>query len=55
MIKEAKKFIYSPLEKGFKKQIKTIKDQGKKYVEVLSIRKLAEEQKPNRLKAISKR
>ena len=29
-IKEQTKFTYSPLEKAFDKQIKTIEDQGKK-------------------------
>ena len=31
---EQAKFIYSPLGKAFEKQIKTIKDQGKKQVDV---------------------
>ena len=32
---EQAKFTYSPLEKTFEKQIKTIEDQGKKQVELL--------------------
>ena len=34
MIEQAK-FTYSPLGKAFKKQIKTIEDQGKKQIHVL--------------------
>ena len=33
---EQAKFTYSPLGKTFEKQIKTIKDQGKKQVEALN-------------------
>ena len=33
---EQAKFTYSPLKKAFEKQIKTIKDQGKKQVEALN-------------------
>ena len=33
---EQAKFTYSPLEKAFEKQIKTIEDQGKKLVEALN-------------------
>ena len=32
---EQAKFTFSPLEKAFEKQIKTIKDQGEKQVEAL--------------------
>ena len=32
---EQVKFTYSPLGKAFKKQIKTIEDQGKKQIDVL--------------------
>ena len=32
---EQEKFTYSPLGKGFEKQIKTIEDQGKKKVDAL--------------------
>ena len=32
---EQAKFTYSPLEKAFEKQIKTIEDQGKKQVDAL--------------------
>ena len=32
---EQAKFTYSPLGKGFEKQIKTIEDQGKKQVDAL--------------------
>ena len=35
-ITEQAKFSYSPLRKAFKKQIKTIKDQGEKRVEALN-------------------
>ena len=34
MIQQAK-FTYSPLGKAFEKQIKTIKDQGKKEIDAL--------------------
>ena len=34
---EQAKFTYSPLEKAFEKQIKTIKDQGRKQVDALKV------------------
>ena len=34
-IKEQEKFTYSPLEKAFEKQIKTIEDQGEKQTEAI--------------------
>ena len=43
---EQAKFTYSPLEKAFEKQIKTIEDQGKKQVDALENLKLKEEAKP---------
>ena len=43
---EQTKFTYSPLGKAFEKQIKTIKDQGKKQVDALENLKLKEETKP---------
>ena len=43
---EPAKFSYSPLEKAFEKQIKTIEDQGKKQVDALENLKLKEETKP---------
>ena len=43
---EQAKFTYSPLGKAFKKQIKTIEDQGKKQVDALENLKLKEETKP---------
>ena len=43
---EQAKNTYSPLEKAFEKQIKTIKDQGKKQVDALENLKLKEEIKP---------
>ena len=43
---EQTKFTYSPLAKAFEKQIKTIKDQGKKQVDALENLKLKEETKP---------
>ena len=43
---EQAKFTYSPLGKAFEKQIKTIKDQGKKQVDALENLKLKEEIKP---------
>ena len=43
---EQTKFSYSPLDKAFDKQIKTIEDQGKKQVEVLEKLKPKEEIKP---------
>ena len=48
---EQAKFTYSPLEKAFEKQIKTIEDQGKKQVDALEKLKTKEikpiEDKPN--------
>ena len=43
---EKAKFTYSPLEKAFEKQIKTIEDQGKKQVDALENLKPKEETKP---------
>ena len=43
---EQAKFTYSPLGKAFEKQIKTIKDQGKKQVDALENLKLKGETKP---------
>ena len=43
---EQAKFTYSPLGKAFEKQIKTIKDQGKKQVDSLENLKLKEKTKP---------
>ena len=43
---EQAKFTYSPLGKAFEKQIKTIKDQGKKQVDTLETLKLKEQTKP---------
>ena len=37
---EQAKFTYSPLEKAFEKQIKTIEDQGQKQVDTLNTLKL---------------
>ena len=45
-IKEQAKCTYSPLEKAFEKQIKTIEDQGKKQIDALENLKLKEETKP---------
>ena len=45
-ITEQTKFIHYPLGKAFEKQIKTIKDQGKKQVDALENLKLKEETKP---------
>ena len=45
-IKEQTKFTYSHLGKAFEKQTKTIKDQGKKQIDVLKILK------PKELKTI---
>ena len=42
---EQAKFTYSPLEKAFEKQIKTIKDQGEKQVETLKKQTKAVEEK----------
>ena len=41
---EQAKFTYSSLGKAFKKQIKTIEDQGEKQVEVLKVLKPVEHQ-----------
>ena len=43
---EQAKFTYSPLGKGFEKQIKTIEDQGQKQVDVLKDLKPKEQIKP---------
>ena len=43
---EQTKFTYSPLGKAFDKQILTIKDQGKKQVDVLENLKTKEQTKP---------
>ena len=43
---EQARFTYSPFGKAFEKQIKTIKDQGKKQVDALENLKLKEETKP---------
>ena len=43
---EQAKFNYSPLGKAFEKQIKSIKDQGKKQVDALECLKPKEETKP---------
>ena len=43
---EQAKFTYSPLEKAFEKQIKTIEDQGKKQVDALESLKPKEQRKP---------
>ena len=43
---EQAKFTYSPLEKAFEKQMKTIEDQGKKQVDALENLKSEEETKP---------
>ena len=40
------KITYSPLRKAFKKEIKTIEDQGKKQVDALENLKLKEKTKP---------
>ena len=42
---EQAKFTYSPLERAFEKQIKTIEDQGKKQVEALKDLKQKEQTK----------
>ena len=39
---EQAKFTYSPLERAFEKQIKTIEDQGKKQVEALKTKAIAD-------------
>ena len=43
---EQARFTYSPFGKAFEKQIKTIKDQGKKQFDTLENLKLKEETKP---------
>ena len=43
---EQAKFTYSPLEKAFGKQIKTIEDQGQKQVDALKDLKAKEQTKP---------
>ena len=43
---EQARFTYSPLGKAFEKQIKTIKDQGKKQVDALESLKPKEQTKP---------
>ena len=43
---EQAKFTYSPLGKAFEKQIKTIKNQGKKQIDALESLKPKEETKP---------
>ena len=54
---EQAKFPYSPLGKAFEKQIKTIKEQGKKLVEALKVLKSIKKQvgaiKPEKKKSIS--
>ena len=46
---EQAKFTYSPLGKAFEKQIKTIKDQGKKQIDALA------DLKPKEIKSINKK
>ena len=43
---EQAKFTYSPLEKAFEKQIKTIEDQGEKQIDALKDLKPKEQTKP---------
>ena len=43
---EQAKFTYSPLGKAFKKQIKTIEDQGEKQIDALKDLKPKEQTKP---------
>ena len=43
---EQAKFTYSPLEKAFDKQTKTIEDQGKKQIDALESLKPKKETKP---------
>ena len=43
---EQAKFTYSPLEKVFEKQIKTIEDQGEKQIKALEDLKTEEQTKP---------
>ena len=42
---EQAKFTYSPVDKEFDKQVKTIEDQGIKQIEVIKTLKLEENQK----------
>ena len=51
---EQAKFIYSPSEKAFEKQIKTIEDQGKKQIDALKSLKPKKETKPTENKSNSK-
>ena len=51
---EQAKFTYSPLGKAFEKQIKTIKDQGKKQVHALESLKPKEQTKPTEDKSNNK-
>ena len=44
---EQAKFTYSPLEKAFEKQIKTVEDQEQKQVDALESLKRKEQTKPN--------
>ena len=43
---EQAKFTYSPLEKAFEKQIKTIEDQGQKQIDALKVLQPKEQTKP---------
>ena len=45
---EQAKFTYSPLGKGFEKQIKTIEDQGQKQVEALRTNKRTNKERTNK-------
>ena len=51
---EQAKFTYSPLEKAFQKQIKTIKDHGKKQIDALADLK-PRETKPGEIKPVEKK
>ena len=51
---EQAKFTYSPLEKVFQKQIKTIKDHGKKQIDALADLK-PRETKPGETKPVEKK
>ena len=51
---EQAKFTYSPLEKAFQKQTKTIEDQGKKQVDALESLKSSDKQFPSIRDFISK-
>ena len=42
---EQAKFTYSPVDKEFDKQVKTIEDQGMKQIEVIKTLKLEENQR----------